>query len=453
MSSRAASDETIKVTELVERARAVLRTNDVGLFVKPGTYQYPHQWNWDAALVALGLSTFDRARAEKEVRSLLKGQWKDGMLPHVVYHNGKSDYFPTPDFWQIERSPHAPPVSTSGIVQPPLLATCVRLMHEAACRQGTAADCEASLAFVREVYPALLRWHRWLHAARDPENTGLVCIIHPWESGNDNAARWVEPMIRVIPTRVPPYERRDFVHVKEDERPIRAEYERFIYLIDCFRQWGYDPETIYARSPFLVQDTFFNALVYRAHQDLVALARALGEPTGMIEDWMSALRYAFNHRLWDDEHGLYFAYDVRGRRLLKENGCATFIPLFAGLSNERQARRLVEEHLLNPEEYAPGEPGPTRYFVPTQAKNNFFYEPRRYWRGPVWIIVNWMVMEGLRRYGYDELAETIRQHSLELMQRSGFVEYYDPRDGTGCGATGFSWSAALALVMLREEQG
>ncbi|MFO7314742.1 amylo-alpha-1,6-glucosidase [Rhodothermus marinus] len=426
---------------LIEQARAVLRANDVnGIFIKPGTYQYPHQWNWDAALVALGLSHFDRPRAEQEIRSLLKGQWKDGMLPHVVYHNGASDYFPTPDFWQIERSPNAPEgVLTSGIVQPPLLATCVRLMHE------RAPDREASLAFVREIYPALYRWHRWLHTARDPENTGLVAIVHPWESGTDNAARFVEPMIRVIPTRVPPYQRRDFLHVREDERPIQAEYQRFVYLIDLFRQWGYDQETIYARSPFLVQDTLFNALMYRAQRDLRALAAELGEPTEEFDEWLATTRYAFNARLWSEEHGLYFAYDLRARRVLEENGCATFIPLFAGLASERQARRLVEEHLLNPEEYAPDG---TRYYVPSQAKNNLFFEPRRYWRGPVWIIINWMVMEGLRRYGYHELAETIRQHSLELVQKSGFMEYYDPRDGTGCGATGFSWTAALTIEML-----
>ncbi|CAM3393389.1 amylo-alpha-1,6-glucosidase [Rhodothermus bifroesti] len=433
----------IDAEALLEQAKAVLRANDVeGIFIKPGTYQYPHQWNWDAALVALGLSHFDRPRAEQEIRSLLKAQWKDGMLPHVVYHNGASDYFPTPDFWQIERSPNAPNgLLTSGIVQPPILATCVRLMHE------RAKDRKASLAFVREVYPALHRWHRWLRAARDPENTGLVAIVHPWESGTDNAARFVEPMIRVIPSRVPPYQRKDFLHVREDERPIQAEYQRFVYLIDLFRQWNYDQETIYARSPFLVQDTLFNALMYRAQYDLRMLARELGEPTEELDEWLATTRYAYNARLWSEAHGLYFAYDLRGQRLLQENGCATFIALFAGLASEHQARRLVEEHLLNPEEYAPNG---TRYFVPSQAKNNLFFEPRRYWRGPVWILINWMVSEGLRRYGYHELAETIRQHSLELVQRSGFMEYYDPRDGTGCGASGFSWTAALTIEMLAE---
>jgi neutral trehalase len=251
----------------------------------------------------------------------------------------------------------------------------------------------------------------------------------------------------VIPTRVPTYQRKDFLHVHEDERPIQAEYQRFVYLIDLFRQWGYDQETIYVRSPFLVQDSLFNALMYRAQGDLRALAAELGEPTEELDEWLAVTRYAYNARLWSEAHGLYFAYDLRSQRLLQENGCATFIDLFAGLASEHQARRLVEEHLLNPEEYAPNG---TRYFVPSQAKNNLFFEPRRYWRGPAWILINWMILEGLRRYGYYELAETIRQHSLELVQKSGFMGYYDPRDGTGCGATGFSWTAALTIEMLAE---
>ena len=63
----------------------------------------------------------------------------------------------------------------------------------------------------------------------------------------------------------------------------------------------------------------------------------------------------------------------------------------------------------------------------------------------MWIILNWLLADGLRRYGFDELAALLRRDSLELMPRSGFREYYDPRDGAGCGSTDFSWSAALAL--------
>src|SRR5919112_681778 len=116
-------------SSLIDQAIAVLRLNDTGVFTKPGPYQYPHQWNWDSALIALGLSHFDLPRAHLEIRSLLSGQWRDGMLPSVVYHSIPSDYFPTPQFWQIENSPSAPSVPTTGITQPPLLATVIEIIH------------------------------------------------------------------------------------------------------------------------------------------------------------------------------------------------------------------------------------------------------------------------------------------------------------------------------------
>ena len=56
--------------ELILRAKQVLRGNDAGDFTLPSATQYPHQWNWDSAFVALGLSHFDLPRAQAEVSSL-----------------------------------------------------------------------------------------------------------------------------------------------------------------------------------------------------------------------------------------------------------------------------------------------------------------------------------------------------------------------------------------------
>ncbi|HZJ24999.1 MAG TPA: hypothetical protein VFD54_16905, partial [Anaerolineales bacterium] len=182
---------------LIDRAIAVLRSNDTGIFVKPGPHQYPHQWNWDSALIALGFSHFDLPRAQLEIRSLLSGQWQDGMVPSVVYHSIPSDYFPNPGFWQIENSPSAPGSPTTGITQPPLLATVVRRLHT---RQPMPD-------FVGEVYPALLHWHRWLHTARDVDNSDLACILHPWESGTDDSPRWLHLLASIQPEALPEFQR------------------------------------------------------------------------------------------------------------------------------------------------------------------------------------------------------------------------------------------------------
>ena len=81
------------------------------------------------------------------------------------------------------------------------------------------------------------------------------------------------------------------------------------------------------------------------------------------------------------------------------------------------------------------------------------FDPIRYWRGPVWVLVNWLVADGLRRRGHQEdvqRAEALRLTTRALVEQ-GFSEYYDPRNRAGIGGQGFSWSAALTLAWLTAE--
>ena len=423
---------------LIDEARALLLRNHTGSFTKPSLGQYPHQWNWDSAFIAIGLDHLDAEKARGEIRSLLRGQWEDGMVPHIVYSDGPSDYFPTPEFWGTTRLPGTAAIPTSGITQPPVLASAVRTIV-------ARAEEDAAQRFVAEVYPALLRWHRWLHEVRG-EGEGLVAIVHPWESGTDNSTRFAGPLQRLGPVEAPAYTRKDQTHVVAGERPVQDDYERFMYLIALYRGLGWDGREVVQRAPFLVQDVLFNSILHRADEDLRWLAQRLGEPTGEIDEWLALTRRSFNERFWNEKEGLYFDYDLRSERQIEESTCATFMPLYAGLASPDQAERLVREHLQDPRHYAPGEG--SSYLLPSASKSSTLFEPRRYWRGPIWLNVNWLVVRGLERYGYREEAATVRRHSIELVGRSGFVEYYDPRDGTACGAPGFSWSAALTIDML-----
>ena len=74
-------------SELLARARAVLELNWTGSFTKPSLRQYPHQWSWDSAFIAMGYARYDQDRAEQELRSLFDAQWSDGRVPHIVFHD------------------------------------------------------------------------------------------------------------------------------------------------------------------------------------------------------------------------------------------------------------------------------------------------------------------------------------------------------------------------------
>src|SRR5581483_8428793 len=166
---------------------------------------------------------------------------------------------------------------------------------------------------LRIVYPKILAWHRWLHTARAIDDTGLPCLIHPWESGTDNSPRWLRVLDTITPHELPEYHRRDMQHVRPEERPRAQDYERFVFLIDRGRRVRWNAAQILGEHPFLVQDVMFCSIVDRAEQDLLALAHELDADTSEIEGWMQTTRTAFDARFWNQERGLYLDYDVRAR--------------------------------------------------------------------------------------------------------------------------------------------
>jgi hypothetical protein len=100
---------SLRPEDLVARAAAVLRENDMGGWTRASPTLYPHQWSWDSAFIAIGLAHLDTGRAVGEIRSLLDHQWENGKIPHIVF-NPKAppeSYFPGPEHWATQRKSHA----------------------------------------------------------------------------------------------------------------------------------------------------------------------------------------------------------------------------------------------------------------------------------------------------------------------------------------------------------
>ena len=84
---------------IAARAAYTLRDNSTGLITKAAPTLYPHQWSWDAAFNAIGLATTDLPRARLELDSLFAGQWRNGLLPHIVFDPAADGYWPGPAQW------------------------------------------------------------------------------------------------------------------------------------------------------------------------------------------------------------------------------------------------------------------------------------------------------------------------------------------------------------------
>lgn len=417
------------MTDILTEAQATLRANDRGGYTVPTARLYPFQWNWDSAFVAMGFSTFDEDRAWREIERLLQGQWADGLLPHIVFHAPSDDYFPGPDTWGTT---HTPP--TSGITQPPVLATAARHLFDTAVDR---ADAEARMA---AIYPALLRNHRWWQQARDPRRTGLVATLHPWESGMDNSPAWDRAMARVLTTTNSPIRRRDTGHVDASMRPREVDYQRFIHLVDCFRAAAWDPARMFAATPFRMADPATNAILLRAEQDLLVLARRFGTAPEQAEiaERIALLRTGIG-TLWNDHVGLWTAHDLIDGTPVEVGTSAGLLPLFARAASGEQSARAATT--------LTGWAGRVRFLVPSTDPASPCFEPLRYWRGPVWAVMNWMIAEGLEASGQPELAARVRADTVALIDAAGPMEYFDPTDGKGAGGVAFSWTAAIRLLL------
>ncbi len=413
--------------DLDRQAREILVRNDRGGYTVPTHGLYPFQWNWDSAFVALGFATLDRERAWQEIETLVSAQWEDGMIPHIIFHQHDEGYFPGPEVWGTGRIP-----ATSGITQPPVLATVVRQIWES---EGADPACVR----MQRLYRACLASHRWFHTYRDPLGNGLVMVTHNWETGRDNSSEWDDALGRVDTSEVVPYQRRDTGHVDAAMRPKQEEYDRYVAILQFGKASGWNHRTIADEGPFRMVDVGMSMELLRANRDLLVLAEALGDADAATElRGRIALSEEGIDWLWNEEAGAYCSRDATTHESSGLVTNASFLAFYAGVGNAHQRARLIEalQRLT----------GSARYLLPSLEAGSRAYDHRRYWRGPVWLVVSYMAAIGLAEQGYTEWANRIREDSARLIERSGFYESFSPETGEGSGGPAFSWTAAMWLA-------
>lgn len=429
------------------RAAAILTANDTGTSIKAAHSLYPHQWSWDAAFISIGLVHMSVDRAVLEMRSLFRGQWKNGMVPHIVYNPNVpvEAYFPDADRWDVANASADAPygVATSGIIQPPVHAIAIRLI----CEQ---AEPEQARAIAREFYEPLLGWHRYLLSARDPEVSGLVTIVHPWESGMDNSPRWDRAMSRVqVPeTGLPPFKRRDLAHVADPgQRPTDEDYNRYLWIVEILKRGGYRVDHIYGELPFRVKDVFMSAILVAANEALIGIANLAEvdfDDLTVIESWIERGRRGLAEQ-WYPESGLCCDRDVVDDSSIHVRTIATFAPLLAGQMTVEARAELTRTW---ESEAFTGHPSLRWPLPPSTSPEDPAFLPTRYWRGPVWPVMNWLLWWAWKRIGDDNIAQSLRANSLDQIATIGFAEYMEPFSGEALGSDDQSWTAAVVLDWL-----
>ncbi|MEM7693477.1 MAG: hypothetical protein AAF318_03445 [Pseudomonadota bacterium] len=410
-----------------DEAIAILKENDRGGFSVPTRGLYPFQWNWDSAFAALGYAHLDPTRAVAELKTLAANQWPDGMIPHIIFHQPDDGYFPGPDVWASGTMP-----PSSGITQPPVLAIAMERLFD----QIAEVDRAPLMA-------AADRWHAWFMTARR-EGEGAIHVVHPWESGRDNLPDWDEALARVPADNVRPFQRRDLGHVDAAMRPTKAQYDRYIALVEFGCGLSWDQRAFGATSPFRVADPGMTAILIRADRALATLATRMGDAAmaTRANARADALKIGFD-TLWCDDLGAHTTRDcVTGERG-KGVSSASFLAFLAG---ERDPARTttINAHFDRLAKSC-------RYMAPSYDPAAAMFDEKRYWRGPVWLVVNWLIAMGYAEAGDDTRAHMLRRDSAELVRTGGFYEYFSPLDGAALGGGAFTWTAAAWLDFARND--
>lgn len=433
--------------DILEEAKAVLAANDQGSYTVPAEGLYPHQWLWDSCFIAIGLRHIDVDRAKIELLSLLRGQWHNGMLPNMIFAKGPR-YHRDRNIWHSSANPFSPDdIATSGITQPPMLA-------EAVVRVGERLKKAERRTWYKQVYSALLAHHQWLYKERDPHAEGLVLQIHPWESGLDNTPPWMHELhehqlalwIRIVKKLKLGWLinlfRRDTKSIPSAERLDPLEAAALYSTQRRLRRKNYDIDKILSHSLFAIEDLTFNCILIRANQHLCDIAAFIKEP--LPEELLESMKKTelALEQLWDPYSGQYYSRNFITHNQIKEPTIATLMPLYAGTISKEHAHQLVRmlenQHVFG-----------TNFPVPSVPANSSWFKPHGYWQGPTWINTNWLIIDGLKRMGYDDHAEALTETTIDMVRDGGCAEYFSPLDGSPAGAHNFSWTAALTIDLIK----
>ena len=181
---------------------------------------------------------------------------------------------------------------------------------------------------------------------------------------------------------------------------------------------------------------------------LSRIARILGdEPTAnrLAADYRR-LRATMNRVLWSEPAGLYLDELPSGHST--RVAASNFLPLAAGIPSPARARRMIET-LRDPRRFW------GKWVLPTISRDDPAFADQQYWRGSIWPPMNYLVLQGLRRYGFRSLAAELARRGADMFladrRRTGMCrENFDSRTGRGCGRRFQSWAPLFALGALEE---
>jgi len=247
---------------------------------------------------------------------------------------------------------------------------------------------------IRDVYEPLSRMVDWWFANRDQDSDGVVEYQHGLESGWDDSPRFDKGRIAAVD---------------------------------------------------------LNAYLNREMRVLAMMAPVIARGSESDMWSLRAERHAKQvyARLFDPEDELFYDRLVEDDKLHKVLTPACFTPLWTGFKlNVELVHRMIVRYLLNPKHFFGSRP------FPVVAYSDKHHDPGKWWRGPMWPNIAWIMTEILRVQGFHkDHSEAVRRLVGVMLGPDELNELYSSSTGKPLGAEGLCWGDAVFMDLARKLGG
>lgn len=333
-------------------------------------------WAWDSWRFSAAMASFFPELAKDNIRVMFDYQQPDGMVIDCIYPDASEN--------------------NARDSKPPLAAWAVNEVYEHT----------GDVNFLREMYPKLLKYHKWWYEKRDHDKNHIcefgsvdgTLEAAAWESGMDNAIR----------------------------------FDGTQMLRNADDAYSTDQESV-----------DLNAYLSLEYTLLQKFAQVLGEPFDLPDYRGLVADYFF-----DQKDGFFYDRRLNAERsYVREAGCEGYIPFWANIASKQQfakARKLLD----NKKKFS------TYIPFPTIAADNPKYDPKGYWRGPIWLDQTYYGIKAYRNYGEHKKADAYTDQVFQRLQGisagTPIYENYDTHTGKPMQASHFSWSASCLLMLYND---
>lgn len=276
--------------------------------------------------------------------------------------------------------------------------------------------------FLTEAYYSGVKYLQWLIINRDVDKDGM----YEWGPYGiiENVRDWYNAVFQVSKER----------HLDVDKEDISDELE----CLDLTTMMIKEMESLSFMAKELNQD-----VSYKAWKNIAAITSKL-----------------LNEKMWDDSSKFYYSINKDNHsfrfltRDLRRMEIIGFLPLWANVATKERAKELIK-HLINSNKFW------RKYGIPTLAADDVWYTPYVdyccKWNGPVWLLWNYLVYDGLKNYGYKKIANQIADKMIlavktQLKKNHNFWESYSPDNENLNSPSNYIWDSIIARVLIDKYQ-